>query len=89
MKIVIDISEYDLSSVKIGNTGFGQVYSILESIRNGIVLPKSHGDLIDRDELKKYAGWYNLATDKSIHAVLTSELYYIEPVIPAYGGDVE
>ena len=51
MKVVIDISENEYKflqqCVKSGVGSKGDKY-----IANGVPLPKGHGDLIDRDELK-------------------------------------
>lgn len=91
MKVLVEIDEIDFENLKRKDKIDRKFLTYYEKlIANGTPLPKGHGDLIDREELKnKYAGWYNLATDKSIHAVLISELYYIEPVIQADGGDAE
>lgn len=48
MKIVIDISEEDYRKVQDGRAS---VSMMRKSIRNGIPLPKGHGDLIDRSLL--------------------------------------
>lgn len=90
MQIVIDIPE------KLACEGFERHFTeeekniLIRAIGNGTPLPKGHGALIDREELRnKYASWYNLAIDKSINAVLTLELYQIEPIIKADGGNAE
>ena len=55
MKIVIDIDnltgEY-IQGIKDFNCGDRLVNEMFEAIHNGTVLPKEHGDLIDREELK-------------------------------------
>lgn len=82
MQVLIDIPSEWITDLKNGCFGAKHnAYDLAGAIMNGIVLPDSHGDLIDRDELKRYAGWYNLATDKSIHAVLTKEIDWVKPVI--------
>ena len=91
MQIVIDIPEEEYNwIIKSDKTVFADVASkecMLHAIKNGTPLPKRHGALIDREELRnKYASWYNLAIDKSINAILTLELYQIEPIIPAVEG---
>lgn len=82
MQIVIDISEEYYNEIKEHENFIRRSKNPWKiAVLNGTVLPEKHGDLIDRDELKKYAGWYNLATDKSIHAVLTKEIDWVKPVI--------
>lgn len=49
MQIVIKINEKDYHSLKGGHIPF----NVLDAIRKGIILPKGHGDLIDRQELLK------------------------------------
>lgn len=82
MQILIDIPNNEYERI-VKDPYYENIYgkSICKIIKKGIPLPKKHGDLIDRDELKRYAGWYNLATDKSIHAVLTKEIDWVKPVI--------
>lgn len=46
MKIVIDIPDYNLDEVQNGSLACGM---ILKAVKSGKVLPKGHGDLIDRD----------------------------------------
>ena len=59
MKIVIDIPENVYRRLKAGDTNAGNTFhnTALESIGNGIVLPKGHGDLIDRDKLERDTEW--------------------------------
>lgn len=47
-RVVIDIPDYDLQSVENGSIACG---IILKAVKNGTVLPKGHGDLIDRSKL--------------------------------------
>ena len=49
MEVVIKISDEDYQLMKDGHIPF----NILDKMMNGIPLPKGHGDLIDRNELKK------------------------------------
>ena len=49
MEIMIKIDEKDYQSLKDGHIPF----NVLAVIMNGTPLPKGHGDLIDRRELKK------------------------------------
>lgn len=50
MHIAIDISEDDYRKVIDGRES---VVMMRDAIRNGIVIPKGHGDLIDANELYK------------------------------------
>lgn len=81
MQVLIEIPELKYKVIQNACYHSLASHDMANMILNGIVLPESHGDLIDRDELKRYARWYNLATDKSIHAVLTKEIDWMEPVI--------
>lgn len=58
MKLIIDISEkmYNFVNTKRPNGYYNNFdefdcYDVSECIRNGILLPKVHGDLIDRSKL--------------------------------------
>lgn len=53
MKLVIDIPEYIIDSVKNDEVCHYEKFKIYEAVKNGIPLPKNYGDLIDRDELLK------------------------------------
>ena len=87
MQIVIDIPKEAYELLKNEGVDWLGAEHILNAVANGTPLPKGHGALIDREELRnKYASWYNLAIDKSINAILTLELYQIDPIIPADGG---
>ena len=48
MEIVIKISDEDYKAIAKGYLPYG---AIADAIRNGILLPEHHGDLIDRNEL--------------------------------------
>lgn len=91
MQVLIDIPSEWITDLENGCFGAKHnVYDLAGAIMNGIVLPDSHGDLIDRDVLKcKYVGWYNLATGKSIRAVQTQEIDWMEPIIGAKEGENE
>ena len=83
MQILIDISEEYYNEMKKIEWYLREYGSYIDfAVLDGIILPEKHGDLIDRDELERYAGWYNLATyDKSIRAVLTKDIDWVKPVI--------
>lgn len=53
MKLIIDISEKDYEYIKeLGFSGYtDQTNRVVDAISNGIVIPKRHGDLIDRNKL--------------------------------------
>lgn len=60
MKLVIDIQEEQYEWIKNlthGITDYRTTEKLYESVRNGIPLPKGHGDLIDRAELMKHEVW--------------------------------
>lgn len=52
MKIVIDISDEMVKALEQGtfNTKYN-MYDLVGLIMNGTVLPKGHGDLVDKDRL--------------------------------------
>ena len=77
MQIVIDISNYNLDDIKNGSIACSQ---ILKAVKNGTVLPKGHGDLIDRDVV--YAEFNNadLSRGEMIGKLL---VFGIQAVIPA------
>lgn len=72
MKIVIDIPESDYNRIMASNTV--EYYEL--KIAQGIVLPKGHGDLIDRDVA--YAEF-----DKACCSYEGGLLKYVPTVIPA------
>lgn len=53
MRLVIDIPDRIRYGIEIGITVNGSEASqiVLDAVKNGISLPKGHGDLIDRNEL--------------------------------------
>lgn len=62
MQIVIKINEKDYHSLKDGHIPF----NVLDVIMNGTILPKGHGDLIDRKVLMNtpyekggFVEWYD------------------------------
>lgn len=55
MKIVIDMPDDDYEYIKLlheGYTDYQTTLKLYHAVKNGTVLPKGHGDLIDADELK-------------------------------------
>ena len=51
-QVVIEMSN-DAYEAIIGSGYVASDFNMISAIRNGIVLPEQHGDLIDRDELLK------------------------------------
>ena len=57
MKIVIDISDNDYEYIKGLNEGITDYHTTVKlyrSVRGGTVLPKGHGDLIERNNIETY-----------------------------------
>ena len=76
----------------IPNVQNGSVASkiILEAVKDGDILPKSHGDLVDADEdMSSYFTIWNCKCseygDQTVMAV--DDLRYLPVVIPATKGD--
>ena len=60
MKIVIDMPNNDYEYIKGLNEGITDYHTTVKlyiAVRGGTVLPKGHGDLIDRDKLEKDTEW--------------------------------
>ena len=89
MEIVIKIPEETYKECQ-GNTYFsdtgGQLFDV---VKNGVVLPKGHGRLIDADELKFEK--CTLATDSSVsYYLVDKEVVENAPtIIEADRGDKE
>lgn len=58
MQIVIEISEDIYAEKDKPSFSNKETLEILQSVRNGIALPKGHGDLVDRDDCLAKA-WQN------------------------------
>ena len=54
MKIVINITEELYKKISLNNPPYGEDFPLYYAVRNCIKLPKGHGDLIDRRELKEH-----------------------------------
>ena len=50
MKIVIDIDEQIITDLR---NGYARLSEIADVVKNGAVLPKGHGDLIDKSKIYK------------------------------------
>ena len=65
MKIVIDLSEKNYKSCMLTqNRPIGQrlPYGLSAAIKNGTILPKGHGRLVDADDITDFDGHY-ITTD--------------------------
>ena len=85
MQIVIDIPEYVYEDVLKENKFLNRAI-IQNAFENGIILPKEHGDLIDRKELTKYPPiWMqdNRRTGDDTPVVLLSDILNAHVIIPA------
>lgn len=52
MKIIINIPDSFRNSLLEGSLTNDQILDVYRSARNGVILPKGHGDLIDRDKIE-------------------------------------
>lgn len=52
MQIVIDIDEEIFNKLPEAELGSNVIEDVLEAVENGTVLPKGHGDLIDRNKIE-------------------------------------
>lgn len=85
MKLVIDIPEEEYMLIKMSDkTVFADASSkecMLHAIKNGTVLPKGHGDLIDRSLLHTNYIGTEIGTDCEVY--LAPTVLEAEPVIAA------
>ena len=81
MQIVIEMTEDDYKKVQDGRAA---VTVMRNAIRNGKVLPKGHGDLVDRNELLGYIdsmqSWLNENGYRVIRRVKLTD--YIQVSLP-------
>ena len=54
MQIVIDICEYNYKSILKGKEVDMDETEVIDAVKNGVVLPKGHGRLIDGDAVEKF-----------------------------------
>ena len=75
MEVVINIPENVYRRLKAGDTNAGNTFhnTALESISNGIVLPKGHGELVDKDAV----------LDMMNYGILEEYITTMSGVIPA------
>lgn len=83
MKIVIDIPDVVKQRLDEGHIENGSIMSwaLLDMIKNGTVLPKGHGDLIDRDKLEKDTEWSEYEDEFISYSY--SQIFSEPVVIPA------
>ena len=87
VKVVIELSEKDYIALrdyhaKIGEDLFNLERNMAIAIRNGIPLPKGHGDLVDRNKLSPiYRQMSYCSTAPNF--IWVNELMKVEPVIKA------
>lgn len=67
-------------------------YVFAEAIAKGVILPKGHGDLIDRKEFTKYPPiWMEdkRRTSDDIPVILLDDILKVDAIIKADGGNAE
>ena len=81
MKLIIELPEEDY--IRIKETGvIGKVDVFKRAIRNGIVLPKGHGRLIDADKLKPQTTYFGIS-DIPVEVVKCSTIRNAPTIIKA------
>lgn len=92
MKIVIEISEEDYKLIKSygkGSTNYRISLNLYDAVKNGVPLPKHHGDLIDRRELKKEV-YTTTEWNGDIHRIIyEASIDDANPIIKAEGSESE
>ena len=71
MQIMIDIDEEIFNKLPEAELGGNIIEDVLEAVENGTVLPKGHGDLIDRGKLKTHYVGTDIGTDLEVYLVPT------------------
>lgn len=89
-EIVIRISQEDYEAIKDGSiVGDMTIPYVFEAIRNGTPLPKGHGDLIDRRDLKKEV-YTTTEWNGDIHRIIyEASIDNAKPIIEADKGVLE
>ena len=77
MTIVIDISQYDYDSIIADIKSDIVIEQTFKAIKEGKILPKGHGELIDKD----------VVLDMMNHGILEEYITTIGGVIPADKGE--
>lgn len=73
MKIVIDISQYDYDSIIADIKSDTVIEYTFKAIKEGKILPKGHGELVDKD----------VVLDMMNHGILEEYITIMGGVIPA------
>lgn len=84
MQIVIEISEEDYKLIKSygeGSTNYRISLNLYDAVKNGTILPKGHGRLIDADKLELDDGYSNY--DGYYHKYSRSQIYNAPTVLEA------
>jgi len=81
MEIVININENIYHRFVNGFANEDDAYLIEQLFKTGKVLPKGHGDLIDRDKLEKDTEWdeYGVEFISYSHCQIFSEKFVVIP----------
>lgn len=74
MEVVINIPDETYKATCNGSMLPPDVKNVVEAIKNGTPLPKGHGDLIDRRELKECMEIMNTIKGESKYAVRTEDI---------------
>ena len=80
MKLIIDIPEKIIETLKIDCLDFEAIHEVEMAIKDGTVLPKGHGDLIDRDTIHLGIEKFH---SKGDWETANWEVQFAEVVIPA------
>lgn len=83
MQIVINISEDNYKLIKDGNCCGVLSYEIYNAIKNGTVLPKGHGDLIDKNDLLKHKHTIGTSNYCEYNVVYVETIDNTRPIIEA------
>lgn len=96
MQIVIDMSEEEYNRIKENDCGLfnGRFFQM---IRNGIPLPKGHGDLFDKAEILRFlkcpkyekCDWKNCFDCNESCCINLNNIYDLVPIIKADKGSEE
>lgn len=90
MKIVIDIPESEYEIIMKHWGGYqGGCYSIYDSIKEGIPLPKGHGDLITKEQAIELVEFYEMNPQHFDFVNLIDEIKDEKPIIEADNSESE
>lgn len=82
MQMVIKISEdaYSKLTQKSMLMSASAIEEAVDAVKNGIILPKGHSDLIDRSELRCEAADFDTFED---YSMVLREIYATPTIVPA------